>query len=257
MKLPGFVPDELRQLLQFVPSTGWDAVEWRPLLRSLRQLSTRYVTGQGVAGVRRALASELSSVTLEKRLSSVRSLDELSGSKEKTLLGDGLLRLYFTQWRVDEGLFIDLRSRFLGMDSSDRLHFAPNGLWVKLRPEFREGMLALYLSFYNDDDEAFESALRSMGMLRQGLATDDAETLKSLLRAHFGLDQRAQTFSIDAFKASFDELFSFFIQHNYKLHSDFVFAGFCLITLYMTLEQGGQAHNVRAICAEALSENPG
>ena len=51
---------------------------------------------------------------------------------------------------------------------------------------------------------------------------------------------------------SFDELFAFFVSHQYKLHSDFVFVGFYLITLYLTLEQLGQSHNVRKICADVL-----
>ena len=62
----------------------------------------------------------------------------------------------------------------------------------------------------------------------------------------------AQGFSIDAFKASFDDLFEFFIENDYKLHSDFVWVGFYLITLYLTLQQGGQAHDVRKICSEIL-----
>jgi hypothetical protein len=113
-------------------------------------------------------------------------------------------------------------------------------------------MVALYRSFYSDDDGAFDAALRQMGMLRPGLGKRAERELKALLQAHFGIDQRAQRFSIDRFKASFDELFEFFIEHDYKLGSDFVFVGFYLITLYLTLEQGGQAHDVRRICSEVL-----
>jgi hypothetical protein len=47
-------------------------------------------------------------------------------------------------------------------------------------------------------------------------------------------------------------LFAFFIEQDYNLHSDFVFVGFYLITLYLTLEQLGQSHNVRKICADVL-----
>ncbi|MEE4660257.1 MAG: hypothetical protein V2J89_07305, partial [Halieaceae bacterium] len=166
--------------------------------------------------------------------------------------GDQLLALYFTQWRVDAGLFLDLRPRFLGLDPDGVLRFAPNGLWIRLRPSFREGMLSLYGSFYSDDAGQFDAALRRMGMLHEGLSTAQATELKALLRNHFGLDQSAQSFSIDAFKASFDELFAFFVQHDYKLHSDFVFAGFCLITLYISLENCGQRHNVRQICSRSL-----
>ena len=112
----------------------------------------------------------------------------------------------------------------------------------------------MYRSFYSDDATAFEDALRQMGMLRPGLSAAAESELKELLHAHFGIEQRSQRFSIDAFKASFDQLFEFFVGNGYRLHSDFVFVGFYLITLYLTLEQGGQAHNVRDICSELLLE---
>jgi hypothetical protein len=76
-----------------------------------------------------------------------------------------------------------------------------------------------------------------MGMLRGDLSPTAEQELKALLFQHFGIDQRSQQFSSDEFKASFDELFAFFVAHDYKLHSDFVFVGFYLITLYLTLEQ--------------------
>jgi hypothetical protein len=113
-------------------------------------------------------------------------------------------------------------------------------------------MLALYRSFYTSDDAAFEAALRQMGMLRPGMSSAAEDELRLLLHAHFGVEQSAQRFSIDAFKASFDELFAFFLANDYRLHSDFVFVGFYLITLYLALEHGGQAHDVRKICAAAL-----
>jgi predicted unusual protein kinase regulating ubiquinone biosynthesis (AarF/ABC1/UbiB family) len=165
--------------------------------------------------------------------------------------GDDILRLYFAQWLVSPGIFIDLRLARFGVDDAGLL-YTPNGLWIQLRPEFREGMIALYRSFYSSDDEAFDKALRQMGMLRGDLSPAAEQELKALLFQHFGIDQRSQRFSIDEFKASFDELFAFFVSHDYKLHSDFVFVGFYLITLYLTLEQLGQSHNVRKICAEVL-----
>ena len=139
---------------------------------------------------------------------------------------------------------------------SDRvLYFSPNGLWLKLRPEFREGMLGLYRAFYAGDDAApAERALTRMGMLPPGLGQAGEDQLLELLTRHFGMDSGAQRFSIDQFKASFDRLFDFFLAHDYRLHSDFVFVGFYLITLYLNLEALGQKHDVRKICAAALGE---
>ena len=255
MKIPAFVPPDLRQLLRFVPTSGWDAIAWSPLLSSMRAISTRYVTGKGTARLRETVAAAVPDVQLVPKLRRVTRLDSVEDAGSLQQAGDDLLRLYFAQWLVEDGLFIDMRSSRFGLDAGGGLNFAPNGLWIQLRPEFREGMLALYRSFYSDDESAFEDALRQMGMLQEGLSASAESELKELLHAHFGIDQRAQTFSIDAFKASFDELFAFFIAHRYTLHSDFVFVGFYLITLYLTLEQGGQAHDVRHICSEMLLSN--
>jgi predicted unusual protein kinase regulating ubiquinone biosynthesis (AarF/ABC1/UbiB family) len=132
--------------------------------------------------------------------------------------------------------------------------FTPNGLWLQLRPEFRIGMVDLYRSFYADDETALRAALTRMGMLRPGMERSAEDELIALLHSHFGLESGAQQFSIDAFKASFDRLFDFFLAHDSRLHSDFVFVGFYLITLYLTLESLGQKHDVRRICAEALGD---
>ncbi|MEL7449397.1 MAG: hypothetical protein AAFN78_09325 [Pseudomonadota bacterium] len=231
---------------------GWDAVEWRPLLASLNSLSMRYVTGHGVAGLRRELVAAEPGVAVVRRFSDAVAFDSLDDASELQAAGDSVLRLYFAQWLVSDGLFIDLRpARFAASDTGE-LQFRPNGLWIQLGAEFREGMLALYRSFYSDDSTAFEDSLRQMGMLREGLSASAESELKELLHAHFGIEQRAQRFSLDAFKASFDQLFEFFVGNDYRLHSDFVFVGFYLITLYLTLEQGGQAHNVREICSDVL-----
>jgi hypothetical protein len=251
LQLPGFIPEELRQLARFVPLRGWDAIEWKPLLSSMRSVSWRYVTGQGVGKLRQSTEGRFSQISLVDDLDDATPLSEVTGAKRLRGFGDDILRFYFAQWLVDDGLFLDLRSVRFGVKAG-KLLYAPNGLWIRLRPDFRDGILALYRSFYSADDAAFEDALRQMGMLRPGLSAAAESELKTLLNAHFGIDQKAQRFSIDTFKASFDDLFEFFIAHNYKLHSDFVWVGFYLITLYLTLQQCGQAHNVRKICSETL-----
>ncbi len=251
VKLPPFVPKDLRQLARFVPTSGWDAIEWKPLLGAMREVSSRYVTGRGVADLRDDLSEAAPEIAWVKKLRGVKRLDKVRDEDALQAAGDAILQLYFAQWLHDDGLFIDLRAVRFGLDE-DTLHYAPNGLWIRLRPEFREGMVALYRSFYSDDDKAFDRALKQMGMLKPGMSKKAETELKALLNSHFGIDQRAQTFAIDAFKASFDELFAFFIEHDYKLHSDFIFVGFYLITLYLTLEQGGQAHDVRSICSDVL-----
>jgi predicted unusual protein kinase regulating ubiquinone biosynthesis (AarF/ABC1/UbiB family) len=235
-----------------VPARGWDAVEWAPLLGSLGRLSTRYVTERGVPALRRAVADAVPAVELRPSLLGVVPLDRVEDPARRARAGDALLRLYFGQWLVEDGLFLDLRATHLGLDDDDRLHYAPGGLWIELRPEFRNGMVALYRAFYSGDEPALDVALRRMGLLRSGLEPAAERELKDLLAAHFGIDPGAQRFELAHFRESFDALFAFLVDHGYRLHSDFVFVGFYLITLYRTLERLGQAHDVRRICAETL-----
>ena len=253
MKLPGFVPEELRQLARFVPARGWDAVEWRPMLASLRSLSWRFVSGAGVQRQLQVTQQRVQRVTLGRPPRGALALEDLSHAAQRRSAGDRILHLYFRQWLVEDGLFLDLRpGRFAWSDRV--LYFSPNGLWLKLRPEFREGMLGLYRAFYAGDDAALRSALTRMGMLQPGLGQAGEDQLLELLTRHFGMESGAQRFSIDQFKASFDRLFDFFLAQDYRLHSDFVFVGFYLITLYLNLEALGQKHDVRKICAAALGE---
>ena len=252
MDLPGFVPDDLRQLLRFVPTRGWDAVAWRPMLSSLRSLSWRMVSGRGVTKLSRELAPLLRDVELGAPPAELPALDALPAGKDRRLAGDRLLGLYFSQWLNPGGVFIDLRSHHFHQDAGC-LWFTPNGLWFQVRTDFREGLVALYRAFYADDETALDEALHRMGMLGPGLTGEDAEHLKGLLRAHFGLESGAQSFSLDRFKVSFDALFDFFVDHDITLHSDFVVLGFNLITLYMTLEGLGETHDVRRLCGEVLA----
>jgi hypothetical protein len=114
-------------------------------------------------------------------------------------------------------------------------------------------MVNLYSAFYGSDETALDQALEQLGMLRNDLPESARQELKDLLRAHFGnAAEGRQQFAIEPFKASFDELFDFFLRHGYRLHADFVVVGFYLITLYLTLEQTGQSHDVRGICMAAL-----
>ena len=250
-RLPGFLPEDLRQLARFVPAKGWDAIRWRPLLASLRSVSWRMASGSGVDDLAAVVSSRVAPISVGGVTDDAVPANNVTTAKQRHQLGDDLLRLYFAQWLAPEGMFLDLRMPRLALDNG-HLCFHPSGLWIALRPEFREGMLALYRSFYSSDDGVFDAALRQMGMLRDGLSPEAGAELKTLLNNHFGIDQRAQRFSIDSFKASFDELFDFFIAHRYKLDSDFVFVGFYLITLYLSLEHLGQPHDVRSICAEVL-----
>lgn len=247
-KLPGFVPEDLRQLLAFVPGRGWDAIEWRPLLSQLRRISWQLASQKGVSRLARS-AGELTDA-LQLGSTEGLAIDTVAARRRKAV-GDAVLRFYFAQWRNPAGMFLDLRvSRFVLADQD--LHFLPSGLWVSLDEEFRLGMIDLYRGFYAPDPVLLDNALYRMGFLRDDLSAAEADELRGLLQAHFGSQQRAQLFSIDDFRQSFDALFDFFIEHDYRLRSDFVMVGFYLITLYLTLEALGQRHDVKSLFQREL-----
>jgi predicted unusual protein kinase regulating ubiquinone biosynthesis (AarF/ABC1/UbiB family) len=248
-RLPRFVPRDLRELIAFVPTRGWDAIEWRPLLKQLRKISWQLASQDGTSTLASSLQPLLPDVNVaaSKRGAALDTLD----AKARKAAGDALLRLYFAQWLNPGGLFLDLRPSRLAWDDG-ALCLRPSGLWTRVDDDFRRGMIDLYLGFYRDDEALLDDALTRMGFLRPDLSAAEAEELKQLLRAHFGSEQRRQHFAIAEFRESFDALFDFFLAHDYRLRSDFVMVGFYLITLYLSLESLGQRHDVRALCLEVL-----
>jgi len=248
-RLP-FLPEELRQLLVFVPTHGWHAIDWRPLLRELRRISVRLATQRGVRKLAGQAGGLVDGVELRAALPDGGGIADLS-ARERKGTGDLLLRFYFAQWRNPHGLFLDLRpSRLAWQDG--RLTIGPNGLYAELPDDFREGMRDLYLGFYRPDEELLDDALHRLGFLHDGLGAEAAGALKRLLRQHFGAASQDQHFSIDEFRESFNALFDFFVAENYRLPPSFVLVGFYLITLYISLEMLDARHDVRTLCLGEL-----
>ncbi|MEE4279549.1 MAG: hypothetical protein V2I82_13865 [Halieaceae bacterium] len=244
------LPQDLAQLIAFVPKRGWDALEWKPLLAHLRRISVQLATRRGVHALAGSAAQLSDAVSFAAPPPGARLFDGLNG-RQRRAAGDALLRFYFAQWRNPEGLFLDLRPRRFLWERG-RLHFSPSGLYARLSPDFSRGMRDLYRGFYAPDDVLLEDALLRLGFLHEDLGEDESEELRGLLRAHFGASTDAQRFSIEDFRSSFNALFDFFIDNNYRLPSDFVLVGFYLITLYISLDQLGSRHNVRSICLAEL-----
>jgi predicted unusual protein kinase regulating ubiquinone biosynthesis (AarF/ABC1/UbiB family) len=244
------LPDDLAQLLAFVPRRGWDALEWRPLLAQLRRISVQLATRRGVRHLSASAASTTESASFAPAPRAAKALDALN-SRQRRAAGDALLRFYFAQWRNPEGLFLDLRPTRFSWNHG-RLYFQPNGLHTRLDDGFRLAMADLYRGFYAPDDELLEDAMHRLGFLHDDLDPADADELRALLRSHFGSSTTAQRFSIEEFKESFDALFEFFIDHDYRLPTDFVLVGFYLITLYLSLDRLGARHDVRRLCLDEL-----
>jgi len=250
MKHLPFLPKDLSQLISFVPTRGWDAVQWRPLLGELKSLSVQLATGRGVRALGGSADALCRAVTLTPPGADARGIGSLN-SRQRRAAGDALLRFFFAQWRNDAGLFLDLRPSRLAW-ARGRMHFTASGLHARLGEDFRRGMIALYRGFYLPDDRLFDRALRDMGFVKKGLGKSDVVKLRALLRQHFGTASTQQRFSIEEFRESFDALFDFFIEHDYRLPPDFVLVGFYLITLYLSLDEIGARHNVRDLCLEEL-----
>lgn len=248
-KLP-FLPEDLAQLITFVPTRGWDAVQWRPLLKELRRITLQLATRRGVEPLSRSAGALTGTVSLAPAGSGAKGIDGLN-SRQRRAAGDALLRFYFAQWQNPDGLFLDLRPSRLRWERG-RLHLAPSGLHARLDDEFRAGMADLYRGFYLPDDALFDRALQDLGFLHEDLSREAAGELRELLRGHFGTTSTEQRFSIEEFRESFDSLFDFFIEHDYQLPPDFVLVGFYLITLYLSLDAIDARHNVRVLCLEEL-----
>jgi predicted unusual protein kinase regulating ubiquinone biosynthesis (AarF/ABC1/UbiB family) len=248
-RLP-FLPEDLRQLIAFVPTHGWDALHWRPLLADLRRIGVQLATKRGVEDLATRCSGLVRNVRVEAGATKANAIDGLSGRQRKAA-GDALLRFYFAQWRNEAGLFLDLRPTRLAWQEST-LVLNPSGLYTSLEDDFRTGMMDLYRGFYRPDEELLDAALHRLGFLHSGIREAEGAALKELLRAHFGSATTAQQFSIDVFRESFNALFDFFVEHDYRLAPSFVLVGFYLITLYLSLEALGQEHNVKALCLGEL-----
>ncbi len=248
-RLP-FLPEDLRQLIAFVPTHGWDALHWRPLLADLRRIGIQLATKRGVDRLADSCDELVGGVSVGVPEVEAAPLSGLPAPARRAA-GDALLRFYFAQWRNEEGLFLDLRPARLRWNDGN-LTLNPSGLYTTLEDDFRTGMMDLYRGFYRPDEALLDQALHRLGFLHEGVSAEDGDALKELLRAHFGSATTRQHFSIDEFRASFNSLFDFFVDHDYRLAPSFVLVGFYLITLYLSLEALGQHHNVKALCLDEL-----
>ena len=57
-------------------------------------------------------------------------------------------------------------------------------------------------------------------------------------------------FNLKSFQESFLKIFQFLVEKKVRLSSEFMVFGIYLVTLYLTLEQGGFQHSVKSIFLE-------
>ena len=69
----------------------------------------------GVSGLRRTLGNSLPDVEVTGYLRGVKRLALSTSPEQEAADGDDILRLYFAQWLIDDGLFLDLRPARFGV----------------------------------------------------------------------------------------------------------------------------------------------
>ena len=243
MSIMQFLPTLVRELLKHVPKLGFEVTDWEGVRRDAPLMAARLLSQSGVAGLKRAQESAFHSfLTFESSASPT-----LSDPQE---FGDLLLRYYFSQLEIDDGVFLDLRPEHFSQ-SQGKLHFRPNGFWYRFSPGFRLALLELYDGFYLDREDLFESGLRGTGLLSDSWSPEDRERMKSLFRSHFGSARDLpMQFNLEDFQKTFLSVFEFLMEKKVRLSSEFMLFGAYLVTLYLALQKAGGRHEVGRIYRE-------
>jgi len=159
------------------------------------------------------------------------------GERERRLIGERVLALYFHLLHWDGPLFLDLRPRHFAWDqAAERLSFYPSGLWCRPDPEFMTRLRSLYVGFYDEDAAALGRGLSLYAWDCQPSA-GFSQRILVLLRRHFGPGESSEMrFAISNFRATFDAIFKEAAQSGARLHPELTFLGVELVGLYLTLE---------------------
>lgn len=243
MSIMQFLPSLVRELLKHVPKLGFEVTDWEGVRRDAPLMAARLLSQSGVSGLKKAQETPFSSF-----LSFDSPPAPTSGDSQE--FGDLLLRYYFSQLVIDEGVFLDLRPEHFSQ-SPGKLHFRPNGFWYRFSPGFRQALLELYDGFYFDREDLFESGLRGTGLLSDSWSQEERERMKTLFRSHFGSARELpMRFNLEDFQKTFLSVFEFLMEKKVRLSSEFMLFGAYLVTLYLALQKAGGSHEVGSIYRE-------
>ena len=168
------------------------------------------------------------------------------------LKGDALLKYYFFQFYVPDGVFLDLRDQHLIL-SSTKLFYKPPGLWYQFSSSFRHGIVQLYEGFYSGNDEQFENGLIAIHLLKTSWSQEEQNEIQILLKSHFGESlSQPMHFDLREFQKTFLKIFQFLARKKVKLSSEFVMFGLVLVSLYLSLEKYKNEHEVKLIFLEVM-----
>lgn len=249
------VPSEFRPLLSCVSPNAFRVLEWKKVLAHAPTLAKRIASGEGVDALKRQLNGIFATDLELVDDNDPRWVDASTLSQEH---GSFILKLYFTQFQSEYGLFLDLRpSHFrCSVDSSPqqaRILWNPNGFWTRLNPEFRQGMYAIYSGYYGNQPKLLRRGLQQVGLVKDDFSEDRIARVEAMILAHIGGDASNQSFRISHYTQSFEKLFQFLIQEKIVLPQDFLYLGIYLASLYLHLESLGGSYNVGQIYRESMT----
>lgn len=159
--------------------------------------------------------------------------------------GEKILQIYFSQiFEKKLPVHIDLRKNVFSSQGS--LCWAPSKINYSFSETFMEGVCALYIGFYFDDNESFENGLIKLGMIKDSMGEKQKNDIKEIFYKHFGEGKTAAVkFSLKNLQDSFNVIFSYFLKEDIPLNPEFAILGVYLVTLYLTLQEFPHALDVR------------
>ncbi len=253
MTLLPWLPAILKDLLRHVPALLFRLVDWGSMSRELATLSGRAVSRKGVAEVKAAWQAQLPpTLAFREDVLPVKPTELAPVARRE--LGDAILLFCFRQV-LGQGkpLFLDLRLNHFGRREGGWA-FAPSGLWATFTPDFAAGLSDLYHGFYFGDDARFRRGLKATGLMGEAWPEADRERMEQLFRRQFGGSREGEmTFRLSEFHSAFHDVFEFLVEKSMRLTPDFLTLGVLLVTLYASLEELGERHDVAALFRAAAS----
>lgn len=237
-----FVPEQYKPLLSCISPSAFKVVKWQDLASEAPLIAKRIATGEGVKIVAEGLKPHLSNrLTLHSDAHS--SL--MKGSSLLPEDGFSLLELYFAQFKNESGLFLDLRPSSFFLMTDGNIHWQPNGLWIRFRPQFREGMLSIYSGYYLKNPERMRAGLQQVGLIKEHFSKAQVSEVEQMILSHIGGETSNQSFRVLHFTQGFEKLFQFLLREKIVLPPDFLYLGVYLASLYLHLESLGGSYDVR------------
>jgi len=235
-------PEPFRDFLPYTSASALKVIHRAQVLRRSIEVARHVADQHARSRAAKLLQDSLHAAGLDTDL---RVLSEPSAGldaaelseRERGMIGERVLSLYFHLLHWDGPLFLDLRPRhFLWVAERNQLCFFPSSLWCAPDADFTQRLRALYAGFYRGDKQALA---RGIELYRWDCSPSDGftERIEHLLRRHFGAAGASTThFSIAHFRATFDAIFEEVAASDAKLHPDLTFLGVELVGLYLTLE---------------------